>query len=812
MKKNFIFTCTLFIACCFGAHGQDTTGTGRSIISKLIAFLSTHNSEKAYLQFDKPYYVAGDTIYFKAYITQGEQHQLSNLSGVLHADLITPDNKIARSINLQLLNGLAWGDFFLPDSLPRGNYRVRAYTQLMRNGGEDGFFERVITVGSAETQKIAESMPAGSRVSEKKADVQFLPEGGSLVGGIKSKIAFKAIGADGRGTDVSGVVLDNENKKVCEFTSAHLGMGFFYLQPQDGKSYTANVTYADGSKDTFKLPVAVASGLVLSVDNESLSKFTVTIAADNNCFAQNKGKDYTLLVYSGGVGTSVTCKLDSNLIVLDVAKHRLHTGVATVTLFSPGGEPIAERLLFIQNYDQLKISVNSDKTIYHTRDKVSLAFNIKARADSAAMGHFSVSVVDESKVAANENKENTILTDLLLTSDLKGSVEQPNYYFTNINDETSRNLDLVMLTNGYRRFEWKPLLNNAYPGLTYQPEQSLAIAGTAKTMGGRPLVKGTVSLIALFPPGPVLSEVTDDKGNFRFGKLMFADTGRFMLQAINAKGSDNTQLTYIADQPAPVAPLPYPQTIQPDTGKEIKAYLDNNLKKREQLYTQGRITGKMLREVKVNGTRIEKSETANRYGFVDYTIWGEDVNYGSLSDRLTGRLPLVVFKRESSGKAVAQKLITVSPNKPPMRIVVDGMEMRPDFDINSISTALVEKVEAITNPVTYDMETEGVISITLKHGLSANEIPSRGVLPVRAIGFYVAREFYSPKYENPDAAKSADFRTTIYWNPEIVTDKSGSATVNYYNADAPGSYRVIIEGIDSNGNLGRQVYHYQIKN
>src|SRR6185312_13106480 len=98
MKQKLVFVCMLFMACSFGVHGQDTTGKG--IISKLIAFLNTHNSEKAYLQFDRSYYVAGDTIYFKAYVTQGEQHQLSNLSGVVHADLISPDNKIASSIKL----------------------------------------------------------------------------------------------------------------------------------------------------------------------------------------------------------------------------------------------------------------------------------------------------------------------------------------------------------------------------------------------------------------------------------------------------------------------------------------------------------------------------------------------------------------------------------------------------------------------------------------------------------------------------------------------------------------------------------------
>ena len=351
------------------------------------------------------------------------------------------------------------------------------------------------------------------------------------------------------------------------------------------------------------------------------------------------------------------------------------------------------------------------------------------------------------------------------------------------------------------------MLNNTYPAAAWQPETSLEIAGIAKMMSGRPLVKGTVSLIALFHGSPVLSQATDDKGNFRFSKLMFADTGRFMLQAVNAKGSDNTELTYVADKPAPVAPLPYAQIIQPDTGKTIKAYLDNDLKKHKQLYAQGLTTGKMLREVKVKGQRIEKNEITSRYGFVDYTIKREDINYGLLSDRLTMRIPFVKFKKK---QGTADQTIAVLRDDKQMTVVVDGMEMGIDFDINSISTSFVEKVEAITNPVSNNGF--GVIFITLKHGQSASEIPSRGVLPVKAIGFYIAREFYSPKYENPGAKKAPDFRTTVYWNPEIATDKNGSAKVDYYNADTAGSYRVVIEGIDSNGSIGRQVYHYFIKN
>ena len=136
-------------------------------------------------------------------------------------------------------------------------------------------------------------------------------------------------------------------------------------------------------------------------------------------------------------------------------KRRLSTGVTTITLFSPNNEPLCERLIFIQNYDQLNLNVTTNKARYAPRENITLKLNAKTRADSAVVGHFSVAVTDESKMPDDENNETTILTSLLLTSDLKGYIEQPNYYFNHINDTTTKNLDLVMLTHGYRRFEWK---------------------------------------------------------------------------------------------------------------------------------------------------------------------------------------------------------------------------------------------------------------------------------------------------------------------------------------------------------------------
>ena len=155
------------------------------------------------------------------------------------------------------------------------------------------------------------------------------------------------------------------------------------------------------------------------------------------------------------------------------------------------------------------------KPVMPPEKKVTLKLNAKTRADSATMGHFSISVTDESRVPIDENSETTILTSLLLSSDLKGYIEQPNYYFSNITDKITADLDLVMLTHGYQvDFEWKQILNNTYPPIAYQPENGISISGIAKTLSGKLLDHGTVSLITRMG-GPVLRQTTDDKGNFR---------------------------------------------------------------------------------------------------------------------------------------------------------------------------------------------------------------------------------------------------------------------------------------------------------
>ncbi|MBS1529605.1 MAG: carboxypeptidase regulatory-like domain-containing protein [Bacteroidetes bacterium] len=790
--------------------GQDV------LLAKLDSFSAVRQTEKAYLQFDKPYYAAGDTMYFKAYVTMGERHVPSQISGVLHVDLINTKNKIDQSFKLQITNGIAWGDFALPDSLPKGNYRLRAWTQWMRND-PGGFFEKAIPIGSLQNSRVPESNTA--KAATGKPDVQFFPEGGTIVTGIRSRVAFKAIGPSGLGVNVKGNITDNDNKLITSFTSAHLGMGSFELTPEPGKTYKAKLSFADGTTQTIDLPKAEEKGITLSVNNDAIPLAKVRITANDAYFKENKGKDYTLLIYSGGIATTVDCTLDSTVTVLDILKRKLFTGVATITIFSPNNEPLCERLIFVQNYDQLSLNVSTDKGQYAPREKVALKLSAKTRADSAATGHFSVAVTDESKVPNDGNSETTILTDLLLTSDLKGYIEQPNYYFDHINDTTTRNLDVVMLTHGYRRFEWKEILNSNQPAITYQPEHDLSISGTVKTLLGKPVAKGTVSLIT-YMGGPVPSQTTDGKGNFKFSSLDFTDTVRFVLQAVTDKGKNSTQISLSKTEDEP--PVTAQTFLANDTSGNLASYLQNHKEQWDQYAKYGLPGGRLLKEVKIKAV-IHKddnypSSSLLGPGHADQVMHADEIGKygGQLSDILNGRLIGVGFRNKALGPGGIPYLSSPPGMGGHMLIVIDG-EVTQDSSINIINPQSVETVEVLRFASTsiYGMQGgNGVIIITTKQGkgLDPKDIVSKGVLPVTIQGFYKARQFYAPKYEHPDDyASHKDLRSTVYWQPDVATDKDGNAEISFYNADGKGDYRVVVEGIDEKGNIGRTVYRYRVE-
>ncbi|MCO5945868.1 TonB-dependent receptor [Mucilaginibacter flavidus] len=816
MIKRLLFLCLILPCLAFSQANKDSTfqnNQHKNIAATLNAYTTNYPTEKAYLQFDKPYYAIGDTVYFKAYVTIAAQHKLSAMSGILYAELINPDNKIAWSLKLQMLAGVAWGDFTLADTLKGGNYRVRAYTNWMRNEGETAFFEQTLLVGSAVAARIPESgqpknKKAVANLTAKKFDVQFMPEGGSLVAGNYSKIAFKAIGADGLGIDIKGAVTDETGAGVSTFASTHLGIGAFNFVPVVGKTYKANITYADSTTNTVELPKAINNGYTISLNNANPDTIRIRITAGNEA---TSGK-LSLVAQSGGVVYYAAEKQgDSKIFSATIPKSKFPTGIIQFTLFSQNGEPLNERLAFINHHDQLNLNLKTDKPGYTIRQKVKFKLNPKDKNGKSVTGSFSVAVTDETKVPVDTLNENGILTNLLLTSELKGNIEQPGYYFTNTDTKVQTDLDNLLLTQGYRQFEWKRILSDTLATNIYQPEKAMQISGTVKR-NGKPVQGAQVKLFSKTGGMFMLDTLTDVNGKFAFKDLIFADSTKFVVQSRVKKGQDDVTLELDTIQAPQLTIKSYGsgQYAQANVSvADISTYVINQ----KQFYEEQQKYGINKHPIVLKGVKVEAkyepkiphSENLNGSGNADQILTAKDIERficGKLSDCLIGVLNGIKFQNGVPQVGA---------------LVIDGtfvdvetfIDLRPD-DIEGIEVIHGAHYGAIYGT---RMANGGLI-ITTKRAKKQNNYYryAPGVVTYMPKGFYKAREFYSPQYDNPHTnQKMADLRSTIYWNPNIITDKDGKASFEYFNADGKGTYRVVVEGIDADGNLGRQVFRYKVE-
>ncbi len=232
------------------------------LLKQLAKITANFPQEKVHLHLDKPIYAVGEDIWLKAYLVTAEKNEPSLLSKVLYIDLINEKGEIKKKTTFEVLKGFADGNIRLTDSLTAGTYRIRAYTNYMRNYDQSLFFEKFVAIGN-----VAYPVSAAAE-KEKKIDfkLQFFPEGGNLIAGIRSKIGVKAVSSEGLGANLSGYVENSAKEKVAIFTTEHAGMGAFALAAQAGENYTAIVTLPNGTVKSFSLPKPQPSGLALAVN------------------------------------------------------------------------------------------------------------------------------------------------------------------------------------------------------------------------------------------------------------------------------------------------------------------------------------------------------------------------------------------------------------------------------------------------------------------------------------------------------------------------------------------------------------------
>ncbi|OAQ40246.1 hypothetical protein A5893_04645 [Pedobacter psychrophilus] len=859
-------------------------------------YQETNIQEKVYIHTDKPYYAIGDEIWFKAYVVDAQTLTPTSQSNILYVDLINGRDSVKKTLRIPLVAGFGNGNFELKDSLQEGNYRIRAYTNWMRNFGDTFYFDRTVKIGNAWTNqlitktdytytkegnnekvaakinfsnidgfpyankevsyqveidfrniakgkaitdadgniniqftndkpflakdgristslKIAENTIVNKYIpiisTSNQVDVQFFPEGGDMINNVRGRVAFKALGADGLGQKISGYIADSNGEKLANFESRNVGMGYFSITPIEGKTYYAMVKFEDGSEKKINLPLNKAEGISLGLVNNIADSLIVKVAANQNFASKNQGKSFTVIAQnSGKVIYTAKTNLNGVAFAAKLAKDRFPSGITQFTLFDENMLPISERLSFMLPKNVLSLTVKPDKETYTKREKTNL--NIKALDPygKPIIGSFSMAITDESKVPVTEDEEHTIFTDLLLTSDIKGYVENPNYYFHDVTEQKIIDLDILMMTQGWRRFNWTNIINNVSPSLSFKPEKTLFVSGKV-TQGKKPVVGGTVTLFSSSGTSFLIQQKTDANGEFKIDSLYFPDSTKFVIQARNEKGKKGVDIELYNNAPQIVTKNANLPDLTININGSMEAYLKNSKNQYEEWLKNGIVNRSiLLGEVKVVDTKplVEKSDNLNGAGNADRVLTERDFqNAFSVEQALQGRV---------AGLQIINGIAYI--RNQPAQIILDGIYVEPDF-LNTIVVQDIKTIEILKSigytAIYGSRGGGGVIIITTKRGepgyVSNTYAP--GIVTYSPIGIFQPKQFYSPNYADPKInAAVADLRTTIYWNPRVITDSTGTANVNFYNADGTGNYKIILEGMDLNGHIGRNVSRYKV--
>lgn len=650
-----------------------------------------------------------------------------------------------------------------------------------------------------------------------KIDLQLLPEGGTLVAGLTSNIAFRAVNERGKPADIKGVVLDHTGRQVTAFESYYAGMGKFPFTPQAGEKYTVKITSPLHISEVYDFPVCRNEGMVMNViKKDGKTLLEVASTADQKVILMGQTKSVT---YFANVLT-----LKKGRQTVDIDEANFPAGIARFTLLYDK-TPAAERLIFLNRNKVLQVSITTDKKTYLPREKVKMTIRTTDDKGMPLPSNLSVAVMDDKLWTYADDKQDHILSWLLMSSELHGKIEEPLFYFKEDEPKAGPALDLVMLTHGYRYFDYIPGTKNG-ESLKYLPDEGQVLSGTVLNTKKEP-IQATVFLINTSDNGKAIQMNTDEDGAFFFTSL--EPVSRYCLIARPVKGREPVTIRIEQNgvehngirtrkllekstvQRAAVQPLP----VVPEKKEDANAVM--NMIKIED--------ARALDEVVVVGFGAEKKRSVT--GAVAMVrqeeiagLAGNNVQ-GLLQGRIAG---LQVIPQGNPGAPADIRIrgrASLTGNNQPL-FVVDGVEMEGlDMQLNPNEIASIEVVKDGAAAAIYGARgANGVIVIHTK-----NKLPGRirfnvgkrsyyatAPVPASQTSFSVARRFYAPRYATTDTDERTDFRETIYWNPIVQTDKEGKATLEFYNSDAATTFRAIAEGIAWNGKPGRAEATWSARN
>lgn len=753
--------------------------------------------EKVYLHTDRTFYLPGEMIWFKAYVVEGSTMQPLDLSKIAYLELIDGDNVPVVQTKFNLSKGKGNGSMLLPVSLGSGTYKIRSYTRWMQNFESDFFFESSIKI----INPFVAFNPTPSEGSDSNYDVQFFPEGGHLIDNVESKIAYKAIDKNGRGVSLSGKIIDGEGREVSIITPEQLGMGSFTLRPKLGNEYKAIVTDHHGKSFHYPLPEIVKIGYAMQISDTTGARIQMQI------FNQGMPSEGLWLVSHTRQEHFHSNKVifEEGKAIVNIDKSQLGNGISHLTLMNEKGVPFCERLYFKYPSESLETSVSTSKTDFNQREKVVLDISAEVGNTSAANADFSVSVFLDDEIDRQDQVD--INSYFWLTSDLRGTIESPETYFDKNNKNAASQMDLLMLTHGWRRLRWENVVTDQ-KSYHFLPEfhGHFIYSKVYDRLTGQPALDKQVFLASPDFPVRLYMGQTNNEGIARFEVKDFFGSKELTLQT--DLSIDSTQQFELLN--------PFSSQFSKER-RSARFYFD---KSKEELLLNRSInmqTSNAFMPKDFLAGRIVYSDTMAFFGKPDEIYFLDDYTRFPTMEEVMREYVRGVFVRYRQKSFQFRMLDRLIPNmfyETNPLVLLDGI---PIFDINKFmefDPLKVKKIELLSGRHNLgNYSATGIVSVTTYYNdLAGYELDPK--VHVQSYeGIQPIREFYSPKYDNPKALSSRvpDFRNLLYWAPEVKTDQNGKAQVHFYSSDQLGKYKVVLQGMTRQGVMGTQSYTFEVK-
>jgi len=734
---------------------------------------------------DRSYYLTGEILWFKIYDVDGTFHKPLEISKVAYIEILSPENHAVLQAKVALINGFGDGSIFLPASISSGNYQVRAYTNWMKNFEPEGYFRSSITIVNTFKEPETPATTIG------RYDAQFFPEGGNLVSGLKSRVAFRVINSQGVGVEFKGEVLDQNKNVVTTFKPHKFGIGNFSFTPSGNQIYTAIITDAHGGTSTYKLPAVNEEGYVMNVQDSLESQVTVTIQKTGR--ANDTAVPFVYLIVNSGQMITITQAriIQNGKASFQINKKDLREGISQLTLFDDKLQPVAERLYFKRPEKKLEIKALTDQLLYGKRKKVKIDIASENDFHQPESTNASIAIIRNDSLSSIDH--DNILTYLLFTSELKGRIESPEYYFQMQDREA---MDNLLLAHGWRRFSWKNVLEGKKSAPAYIPEYNgHIINGRIIDESGNPIPKVSTYLSTPGKNIQLYTSRSNEQGGIQFEMNNFFGSKKIIAQAESGKISN-----YRIEMKNPFSEkyIPYPlQEFHSKPEQEKKILLRSVAMQAQDIYQSKRL----------NNFSNPISDSLSFYGRADETyILADYTRFPTMEDVLREYVPgVLVRKRKDNFYFRVPDNLNKTIFKDNPLVLLDGL---PVFDFNKIMAfdpLKVRRLEVITRRYYLGYSSFlGVVSYTTYRGdLGGFELDPQSV-SLDYEGLQQRREFYSPKYETQKQIESRipDQRNLLYWNPSITTDKNGKHQIEFYTSDLEGDFQIVVEGITKNGLAG----------